>query len=474
MSLAIIDLDELFKSLETPPIILNNQEILTQEGREAFDKLLYTQYTEDSLSPTPSCQCGQMRGRYKLGVQCTSCLTYVEEPIKTEIDPLVWMAAPKKIRYLMPPIIWYMLTTKIKSGGYSYVKWMTDPNYRPVSGQIPPRLPWMLEQGHRRGYNYFVKNFETVMRDLVFGDGRKKPKESHVHLYELCMENREKLFVKHIPIPSKVAFVIEESAGRRWADKTMNLAIDAVRRMQETEQVLDSLSLRNLESRVTKILDSMGEFYHEFIRSNWDGKTKIFRKHVFGARLHFTARAVITSLTNAHNKSELHFPWAMSLQLFKIHIASKLIHRGYSAEAALSMINGHAHVYHPLLDEIFKELINESKYMGLPVIFQRNPTLSRASAQLLYVTKVKPNPADNTISNSVLAISGNNADYDGDQMNVTYLESNFLVESFKRLDPSYNVMSFNTPHELSGNLKMPAPVIATIANWFNHENLNKE
>lgn len=468
MSLDIIDLDEMFRTLETPPIILNNQEILTQEGREAFDRLLYTQYTEDSLSPTPSCQCGNIRGRYKLGVLCTSCLTNVEEPIKTEIDPLVWMAPPKRIRYLMPPMIWYMLTDKIKATGCSFVKWMTDPNYRPT-GHLPPRLPWMLEQGHRRGYNYFVKNFDQVLKDLVFGDGRKKPNPTHVHLYELCMENRDKLFVKHIPIPSKVAFVIEESAGRRWADKTMNLAIDAVRRMQETEQAIDTLSLRSIESRITKILDSMGEFYYEFLRKNWDGKTKIFRKHIFGARLHFTARAVITSLTVAHNKSELHFPWAMSLQLLKIHVANKLIQRGHSAESALSMINGHAYVYHPVIDEIFQELIRESKYMGLPVIFQRNPTLSRASAQLLFVTKIKPNPADNTISNSVIAIAGSNADYDGDQMNVTLLESNDLVERFKRLDPSYNVMSFNSPHELSSNLKMPAPVIATIANWFNHQ-----
>lgn len=470
MSLAIIDLDAMFNNLDTPPIILNNQEILTQEGRDAFDRLLYTQYTEDSLSPTPSCECGAIRGRYKLGVSCTSCLTDVSEPIKTEIDPLVWMQPPKKIKYLIPPIVWYMLTNKIKASGFSYVKWMTDPNYRPP-GLIPPRLPWMLEQGHRRGYNYFIKNFDQVMYDLVFGDGRKKPNPAHVHLYEVCMENRDKIFVKQIPIPSKVAFVIEESAGRRWADKTMNLAIDAVRRMQETEATIDIISLRSLESRITKILDSMGEFYYDYLRKNWDGKTKIFRKHIFGARLHFTARGVITSLTVAHHKSELHFPWAMSLQFLKIHIANKLIHRGYSAEAALAMINGHAYVYHPLLDEIFKELINESKYMGLPVIFQRNPTLSRASAQLLYITKIKPNPADNTISNSVLAISGNNADYDGDQMNVTLLESNELVEKFKRLDPAYNVMSFNTPHELSGNLKMPAPVIATVANWMNHESM---
>ncbi len=63
-----------------------------------------------------------------------------------------------------------------------------------------------------------------------------------------------------------------------------------------------------------------------------------------------------------------------------------------------------------MLDAIFRELIEESPYMGIPVIFQRNPSLSRASAQLLYVTRVKTNPADNTIGVSTLVISGSNAD----------------------------------------------------------------
>ena len=58
--------------------------------------------------------------------------------------------------------------------------------------------------------------------------------------------------------------------------------------------------------------------------------------------------------------------------------------------------------------------------------------------------------------------------FDGDEMNVTLLDSLYLVEKFKRLDPTYNVMDTNTPHGISGNLKMPAPVIATIANWMHH------
>ena len=54
-------------------------------------------------------------------------------------------------------------------------------------------------------------------------------------------------------------------------------------------------------------------------------------------------------------------------------------------------------------------------------------------------------------------------------MNVTYLDSIELVHKFRRLDPSYNVLDSNEPYQISGNLKMPAPVIATIANWMKHK-----
>lgn len=409
MGMSIVDLDMVFETLQTPPVILNDQDILTVEGREKFDRLLFTHYGEESLSPTPTCECGALKGRYLLNVLCTQCLTVVSEPIKNEIQSLVWMRPPPGIKYLIIPIAWKMMVDKFTQNQVSFIRWLTNPNYR-VPGRLPPKLMKMLEYGHIRSYNYFIENYDEVLKDLVFGDGRTKVSRAHAELYELLIKHKDKILVKHLPIPSKVAFVIEESVGRKWADKTMNLAINAVRRMQETEEAIDTLSMRGVETRTVSILDSLGEFYHEFLLKNWDGKTQIFRKHIFGARLHFTARGVITSLTNVHNKSELHFPWALSTQLFKIHIASKLIHRGYSAENAQALINGHAHVYHPLLDEIFQELIAESPYMGLPVLFQRNPTLSRASAQLLYVTVVKPNPADNTISNSILAISGSNAD----------------------------------------------------------------
>ena len=409
MGIEIVDLDHVFDHLKSPPVILNKQDILTEQGREAFNKMLFTEYGNEPLTSTPSCECGKIKARYKIGIVCTHCGTEVKEPINNNIEANVWMEPPKYIRKLMAPIAWQILTEKLTSSGYSYVRWMCDPDYRRPTN-IPARLVWMLEQGHKRGYVYFLNNFKDVMRDLIFGDGRRKPAQVHLDLWDFIEMYEDRLFVKRVPIPSKVAFVIEQSDGGNWTDKTIILAIDAVRRMQETEQFIDTLSVRQVESRVSKILDKLGEFYKQYIKANWDGKEMIFRKHIFGARLHFTARGVITSLTDKHHKSELHLPWGLSLQLFKVHIASKLIGRGYSAEGAMHKINASAHRYDEELASIFQELVKESPYMGIPVLFQRNPTLKRGSAQLLFVTLIKTDPSDNTIGFSVMSLADANAD----------------------------------------------------------------
>ena len=62
------------------------------------------------------------------------------------------------------------------------------------------------------------------------------------------------------------------------------------------------------------------------------------------------------------------------------------------------------------MDNIFKELISESKYGGIPVTHGRNPSLARGSIQLLRITQVKTNLEDPTISFSILITPPMNAD----------------------------------------------------------------
>jgi hypothetical protein len=126
----------------------------------------------------------------------------------------------------------------------------------------------------------------------------------------------------------------------------------------------------------------------------------------------------------------------------------------------------YTHQYCPLLDQLFQELIAESPYDGIPIILQRNPTLVRLSAQALRVTKIKTDPHINTISMSVLALKGPNADFDGDALNGMIILDHDMYSRMQRLAPHLGVLDLDRPRAISKNIVIPPPVLSTISNWM--------
>src|SRR5690606_14152510 len=98
------------------------------------------------------------------------------------------------------------------------------------------------------------------------------------------------------------------------------------------------------------------------------GKPGLLRKHIFGTRSYFSFRAVITSITDAHHYREIHIPWGIATSVFSIHIKNILLKMGMTANEANSYIFEHAQKYSPLLDSIFKKLIDDSPYPNTPYL----------------------------------------------------------------------------------------------------------
>ena len=164
------------------------------------------------------------------------------------------------------------------------------------------------------------------------------------------------------------------------------------------------------QNRVVKALCELSEFYEGIYKTTFAKKTGIFRKHVFGSRAHFSFRAVISSLTGEHRYDEIHIPWGIGVSVFRIHLANKLKRRGFTPNQTFQILSEYAQRYHPLLDELFEELIRETPGgRGLSCTQQRNPSLKRGSAQAVYITHVKKDPSIPTVSISILSVKGMNA-----------------------------------------------------------------
>ena len=407
----VVDYNKRFNETKVPVIILNDLPAEVENERNAINKLIMTTYDNtDILSCIPTCQCGHLVMGYNLGRICPKCLTAVERPVENTIESNIWFRAPNGIDGFINPSAWNLLTKYFSGKGYNIIEWLVNP-----SSKIPPNVSKITlkkieifeSQQWPRGLNNFIRNFDKFIQIIPLLKIKKD-----VELIEWLQNNKELLFPKYLPLPIKTLLVLENNNLGSYADLSIIGAIDAARTLVSITREEKIYPVSFIEKRVVSIIKNISGYIRDTLKEQWNGKRGMLRGQLFRSRSPFCMRGVITSISDPHYYEEVHIPWAQGLELFKFHILSKLVRRGWNITEAFSLIEANGKVYVPLLDEIMKELINETERKGIPIILQRNPSLTRASAQNLLITKVKTDIEDQTQSFSVLCLKGSNADFD--------------------------------------------------------------
>lgn len=431
--------------------------------------MIYTQYEGDTLNIVPTCECGDTRGRYNVGVVCEKCGTTVMAVTERPLESVLWIAPPKGVHKLINPRAWHILNKSLTHNGVRLLEWLCNPTM-----QMPPNPPKAARKlqslNIERGLNYFYENFDEIIA-VFFEHGLFSGTRSQKTDLELFIRKyRNEIFCDHLPIPSKLGFITEKSGNRTYADPTIKLAVDAIRTISDVENSPIPYSHKQIQARAVQVLTSLSDYYESFISEELGKKPGRLRKHIYGSRLHFTFRAVISSLSDNHVYDEIHLPWSVAVMVYQAHLVSLLRKLGpeWTPRKCVGFLREHTLRHHPLLESLFEQLIAESPYGGLPIILNRNPTLMRGSIQALRVTHVKPDPSIHSISMSVLCLVAPNADFDGDALNGMLVLDHKQWEYLRRLAPHHGVLDLTRPRTLSRNIKIPAPVVATIGNWM-HE-----
>lgn len=470
----LVDNDAEFARLTYEPILVNDFDTSIAEQKEEFERHLYSHYKDsDSIEDSASCDCRLTTTVEKLGVVCEFCNTPVVGTNDRPIVPSMWIRAPDGVKGLVVPEVWIMLETALSVKEFNFLEFLCNTTYRYdpdhiTSKETRRKLERLITRSFPRGLNNFIENFDEIIEFLFSANIIDTNKND---LYQFIQQNKHLFFPMYLPIPSKICFVVESTTSGVYIDKPIAAAVDAALTIVSIRSTAYALKPAVVQNRVTKALKSLALFHEVYDRTRLARKPGLFRRHVFGSRLHFTGRGVITSISDPHDYDELHSPWGMSTQLLKYHIINKLMKRGRTAAEALTFVYSNVLRYSEELDGIFKELIAESPEKGIPVTLHRNPTLQRGSTQLFYITRVKPNVNDNTIGMSVIVLKAPNADFDGDQLNMTLILDNELGEAMKRLAPHLWVLSLEEPHEISGNLELQGPVVETVVNWLHEDYL---
>ncbi len=473
VTLKLQNYDEIFHRITTDKILINNVDIFNTENKELLDNIIMMNYSEDNLSIIPSCKCGELKGEYYVGDVCHKCNTTVINSVDDAISFLLWAQAPKDVEKFISPMAMMILMNRYK---------ITKPNVRLIEYIMLPNLKFdkkqqrgnialiekldflMAQQGITRGYNSFIRNFFPII-DILETHFMKKPKPGEPNFMEFLLANKDNIFSNVLPFPNRVIFATESNELGRFIDKSLLTPINVIRRLTGID--LYTRNLPDKQNRVAKSVIELARFYDNYMHKSIFPKPGLIRQQIDAARSHFTARAVIVSIAGPHAHDELHICWSVACSLLRPFILNCLYRRGYSYKQAINFLIYHNRIYHPLLDEIFQEIIAYSK-TGLKALFNRNPSLHRGSIQLVRITKVKTNPADNTFSMSDRIGPSFNSDHDGDEMNLYLLVTRKMVNAVHPLEPYHNVLGLSGPNEMSSNIKFPKTIISTLSNWINN------
>ena len=484
VAVELVNFSELYGRVKDWITALNAFDLTKAEEKERLTQLLYTHYEGETLSVVPSCECGFTTRESNVDVLCPECGTHCRRITERPLISKAWILPPDGVKTFLNPQVWTILSSAMTVSGTNLLEWFCNPMY-----SLPPEPNRFLRKAmgilqHMRisqGINNFHDHFDEIMgrmfeQGLLYSSGNKRQRQD---LMNFIRENRDAIFAPALPIPSRMSFITEKTITRTYGDKTTPIAIDAVLTITSTENSATPLSPRTKQGRAVKANMLLAKYYQEYIGSVLARKPGLFRKHVVGSRLHYTFRAVISSLYGVHHRSELHLPWSMSVKWLDNHLTAKLFQRGFSLNEAATYLADHILKYSDLLAELFEELIEESKLMtkarpagappvlGIPVLLNRNPTLMRGSIQRMYITKIKSDPRINSISMSVLSLKAPNADFDGDALNGMLIMDQEMLDYMDRLAPEMGVMDLGRAWKFSSNIAIPPPQVTTLSSYLN-------
>lgn len=422
--LHLIDLEQMFRDTANP-IIVNKTSFTAVDSAKNIANKLFSENDNGIVDYVASCECGATTGNYHQGTVCKQCGTEVRVDFVTNKDHRTWISIPDTIKGVLHPVAYNILsdwlTYNVKSGQTDF----GDSEIRPrskvnlIDAIIDPTIPMPVDIAGDvtgRGFNYLHDNFDYLMGFFLDRYRQTSTKWKAVYVREFITKYRDIMFTTKLPVLAAILQpVTKKSDSMRFLDAGSRDLLKAIHEMCFVEFAPGRIPTTEL--KINRVMLQAYKSYLDYnkfiIESKLGKKPALIRRHALGSRLHWSFRSVIAPISGAHRYDELHMPWSMMVNTFRLHIINRL-------EQVYGMTTAEAYARHQLAlshyDSDIHDILNvfirdyPTNGQGIPVLFDRPPTLRRGSQQYLYVTKVKTDLSDNAISMSTLVLVDSNAD----------------------------------------------------------------
>lgn len=465
-----VDFEHVLSQCPIDPIFANDLEVTTTEGREKLNRLIMTKYSNDTLSNVPSCECGNLFGPEHLNEICEVCGDTCETMLNRPVYPMVWLRAPGDVKAFINPSVWYDLSKTMNKAGCDDLEWLTNPKYVP-EGKLSIRIQRLQEQGVGRGINFFVDNFESVMRAYIAawrtrGDKPRPEREAFIDYCELLIARPNYIFSKYLPMPSRTTIVMEESNEQRYLEKNIAELTNPMMMLIRADQSSRRNNLGIMEQKTVSAIKQFYPFYIQFCKDIMSKKPGMLRKNIAGAKVGNTARAVIVSNHGPHRYDEIHFPWKASISLFRIHLYNLCLKDDLTPKQTFQLFLESATKCTDRMSNYLDELLRLAGPDGIEVIMNRTPTLSRLSICMHRILKILKDPRMASIVIGVLAIKQYNADFDGDAMAVYHPVDQRHTNRFKPFMQHHSILCMRNPRKFASTANLPDACARLVTNYL--------
>jgi len=369
-------LDSYFRMTTGSKIIANDLNHIDMKHQEMLTASLMTVYDNvDTISTIPSCDCGEVKGRYVVGVTCPRCNTECKE-LYEKVEPIIWLKTLDDTLRFLNPTYW-LLIKELLGGKEDWLRWLCDSSFNPEH-EPPPHVMGIHDEILKgmRSYTNTMNNLKPIFYYLLnlpkYKEEEKRDIEAMIVMHDEYLASGD-LFSSYLPIVNKQLFVMENTSKGRFVNLVVSDIVDVVLTwIKKSNNFMIDRNMKKAGIATAVAVSELAAFFYNFTDKFILKKAGIFRKHVYGARSHFTFRAVIVAIPGKHNYDDVHIPWCVAVTIFEPHIMNKLERRGISYKKSMELFFRATKCYDSLIHEILLELMAEAPNGKVPIIIHRN------------------------------------------------------------------------------------------------------
>lgn len=456
--LIVMDFDRLFE--ETPDAVIVNSGDTIIDDPESLKQIFYDA-DKKHLTDVASCDCGQRKGNY-WDEPCPYCKTLPVTNFTRKLNYKYWIEIPEELPPVLHPMVFHVLASWM--GEKVLVSMMN------LKAPMPPKFTKVFGTGMRyfyENFNYIIETLSTSRLLPPINRAKTAKVLRFLEMYKHC------LFVRKLPILNQSLHMINQKGKVTFADETMK---DVMQTLVDLTclryEALTPSNVNSSDKNLYCVYECYNRYAKKIIVEKLISKKGFIRKNMLGARMHCTARTVITPIAGPHWGDEIRIPWVVGVSLFSLEIKRVLTaEKHYTSEQAKTIWVNALVNYDPVVHDVIDSLLRRCPTKGFPFLGGRNPSIRPGAVQKFYAT-VKTDIDDETTSMSPLTLIAPNADFDGDAMYFMSLKLRRDAEACEPLHPMYTMLNHDGLR-LSDCVAIPDQSLVNLNAWYNDNRLTK-